>query len=143
MPYASLERGRLYQVWHHMWLRCTDPHHPQYHNYGKRGICVCRRWRSFATFLADMGSRPPGYMLERQNNDGDYTQRNCKWATPRDQHNNTRSNVRLTFRGRTQTRAMWADELNIGRTTIDKRLRLGWSIAQTLSVPVDETRRSR
>lgn len=53
---------------------------------------VCGRWlNSFKNFLADMGYKPgPEYTLDRRNNDGNYEPDNCRWATPKEQRNNTR-----------------------------------------------------
>jgi hypothetical protein len=47
-----------YAAWEDMWARCTDPNHPSYPEEGGKGIRVCQQWKSFATFLNDVGPSP-------------------------------------------------------------------------------------
>lgn len=70
--------------------RCRNKADRSYHHYGGRGIRVCKRWEKFANFIADMGRRPDGLLLERIDNDGHYQPSNCKWATPLEQNHNRR-----------------------------------------------------
>lgn len=84
-----------YTAWARMWTYCTNKKHPRYKDWGGRGIRVCARWQSYTAFLADMGRRPsPHHSLDRKDNDGDYTPKNCRWATRKQQANNKRTSKR-------------------------------------------------
>lgn len=77
-----------YRIWSAMKKRCSSPRDAGWKNYGGRGISVCESWIKFENFFSDMGHRPPGLMLERINNDGNYEPSNCKWATRSEQMKN-------------------------------------------------------
>jgi hypothetical protein len=71
--------------------RCQNPHAANYDLYGGRGIRVCERWHDFNAFRADMGERPGSeYSLERQDNNGNYEMKNCRWATATEQQRHKR-----------------------------------------------------
>lgn len=127
--------SRTYIIWAHIKSRCNDSNCKSYEHYGGRGISVCERWSKFENFLADMGHRPNGKTIDRIDVNGNYEPSNCRWATWKEQANNTRKNVRLTYLGRTQTISQWADELGIPRTAIRTRYYKGQSIDQILAVP--------
>lgn len=117
-------KTKTYKAWHGMIDRCKNQ--KDWSGYGGRGIKVCKRWlHSFENFLADMGERPEGKSLDRQNNDGDYEPSNCRWATPSEQANNRRSNIRVDAFGKSQTIRQWAREIGIKHETLCKRYHRG------------------
>ena len=124
---------RIYTTWRGMIERCTKPTSRDWKDYGGRGIKVCERWLKFENFLVDMGEQPEGLTLDRfPNNDGNYEPDNCRWATRKQQANNRRSNVLLTFRGTTKSIAEWAAALGITYGAIYTRLRRGLPIEHIL-----------
>jgi hypothetical protein len=70
--------------------RCFNPNHPDYPNYGARGIRPCEAWDSFVNYYADVGDAPPGKSLDRVDNDRGYEPANWRWATRSEQARNRR-----------------------------------------------------
>ena len=125
-----------YRTWQAMRNRCTDPKNPGWLRYGGRGISVDPRWDAFAAFLADMGAKPsPAHTLDRVDGDGDYTPENCRWATRREQAQNTSRNHYVTWNGETKSIAEWARTTGINKDAIRYRLLAGWSAEETLTRP--------
>ena len=94
-----MKRGKTtYHSWKSMKARCDEPNHPAADYYYDRGITYDPAWSDFETFYADMGERPVGTTLDRENNDLGYSKDNCRWATPKVQANNRRP--ARTVRGR-------------------------------------------
>jgi len=82
-------KRREYQAWANARLRCTNPEHPNYKDYGGRGIKFL--FTSFEEFFAELGQRLDGMSLDRINNDGNYELGNCRWATKQVQAANRRN----------------------------------------------------
>ena len=117
---------RTYKSWEAMKTRCLDKNAPNYKNYGGRGITVCDKWMKFENFYTDMGKRPEEKSLDRIENNKGYYKKNCKWSTQKEQNNNKRNNILITFNGKTQNMKQWAEELNISYETLINRAKKGW-----------------
>lgn len=116
-------RSGEYVSWSSMIQRCTNPKNRSFKNYGGRGVTVCSEWlASFDQFLADMGSRPDGYSLDRIKSDKGYEPTNCRWASEETQQNNRRNNRVLTVNGKEMTASQFSELTGIPSRTILNRL---------------------
>lgn len=82
-----------YGSWCAMKNRCAGYLYSSLKRYTAQGVTCCKRWKSFASFLEDMGERPPKkFTLDRINPFGNYEPGNCRWADASTQRLNRRSN---------------------------------------------------
>lgn len=127
----------IYEIWHGMKARTTNPKMRDYPRYGGRGITVCDEWKeSFEAFYRDMGDRPEGLSLERKDNNGPYSKANCVWATVSQQARNRRNNHFLTLNGVRKTIIEWSEETGLTYGTIHGRVwSLGWDDEKALTTP--------
>lgn len=94
----SIRFPREYQAYCNMMYRCYNPKNKSFHNYGGKGITVCKRWKEgsknktgFMIFMEDMGPKPSiKHSIDRKNNEKGYNPNNCRWATAKIQANNRR-----------------------------------------------------
>lgn len=125
----GLYQTRLYHIWLNMKNRCCNYKHESYKNYGGRGIKVCSEWKDdFMGFYNWAMSN--GYndklSIDRIDNDGNYSPNNCRWTTIKQQANNRRTNVYLTYNGKTQTMKQWADELGANYKNFQRDKNIGY-----------------
>jgi hypothetical protein len=133
--------NRLYRIWSSMKTRCTNPNFHQFHDYGGRGIRVCKDWlESFAAFQswAMENGYAAGLTLDRYpNGDGNYEPSNCRWATRSEQARHTRQNPVLTAFGETKKRIEWVDDerCKVSLRTLRARLYFGWGVEEAIATP--------
>lgn len=91
----------LYETWHGMVDRCTNPNSESWPSYGGRGITVCKRWCDLRLFVEDiereLEPRPVGWSLDRIDNEKGYFASNVRWADKKTQRQNQRTVGRLTL----------------------------------------------
>lgn len=128
-------KDRLFFVWQSMINRCNNEKDKSYNYYGGRGITVCDEWRKFEPFCDWVMAN--GYndslTIERNDVNGNYEPTNCRWATRKEQANNTRRNHLITYNGKSQTISQWAEEYNMKYSTLSSRLnKLRWGVEKAL-----------
>lgn len=130
--YTGNRASKLRQAWNSMVGRCYRPANPSFNHYSRKGIVVCARWldgengkSAFECFESDMGVPPsPLHSLDRwPDNTGNYSPDNCRWATAKEQANNTSTNRTLTCDGRKQTLAQWTLETGLSYGQLVHRLK--------------------
>jgi len=95
-------RTDIYKLWRGMLDRCYNKKNISWKYYGRKGIKVCDRWHKFENFIEDMGIPKKDESLDRfPNMEGDYEQKNCRWANSTEQALNRKSKVNKNskFRG--------------------------------------------
>jgi hypothetical protein len=120
-----------YSSWHEMKKRCLKKSHKSYPQYGGRGITIHPTWvRSFNAFLADMGYKPStNHSIDRIDNNGNYEPSNCRWATRKDQCNNTRRSKLLEYNGKQRPLSVWCYELGLDYQATKKQLLQGYPVS--------------
>ena len=132
----GMVRTKLYKVWVSMRERCRNKNSTSYYNYGGRGIIFCEEWNQFENFYswAMAHGYKEGMTIERIDNNGNYCPENCKWATRREQQNNTRRNHIIEFNGQTQTIAQWARQIGITAKKLSNRINYSkWTLEQCMT----------
>lgn len=116
----GLTHSRFYNIYQMMLRRCNNPKENCYPRYGGRGIKV--KWTSFEEFKNDMYKSYLKHVnkfgekqtqIDRINNNSNYSRKNCKWSTLKEQAQNTRKNIYFTFDKKTFCLAEWSRIFNI------------------------------
>jgi hypothetical protein len=134
----GLSKHPLNPVWRNARSRCNNPKDKAYKHYGGRGIVFCDEWSEFKVFYdwAIAHEYKEGLELDRIDNDGDYCPENCRWATRKQQCNNTRSNRLLTFNGITKNYTQWSKEQDVKVTTAYARISRGKTPEQAFGLVI-------
>lgn len=126
---------RLKSIYYKMINRCYNIKNDRYKDYGARGITICEEWKesvdNFITWSLNNGYSD-NLTIDRINNDLGYSPQNCRWATKKEQANNTRNNRKVTYKNMTKNITQWGEYLRIKPHTIGTRLDRGWSIEESL-----------
>lgn len=112
---------RLYQTYRNMLHRCYDKNCKAYKFYGAKGITVCDEWKKdFLVFKqwAEITGYNDMLTIERVNVKDNYCPENCRWATQKEQANNTNRNRFLSYKNYSFTVSIWAEKMHIKYATL-------------------------
>lgn len=133
---AGQKRHPFYKCWIGIRLRCLSKKEVSYPWYGGKGIKVCKRWRDFRNFHADMfPTWKRGLEIDRIDSNGNYEPGNCRWATHYQQSRNFSRNRWIEFNGEKLIVCDWSRKIGGARGLVGDRLRLGWSLERALTSP--------
>lgn len=134
------KRPRLYNIWCGMKSRCYCKNAKYYKDYGAKGIVVCDEWKNDYSKFKEW-ALSHGYSdeltIDRIDNAKNYEPSNCRWATMKEQENNSSHNVVIEYNGEKMTLHQWSEKLNVNYDTLRARLcKRGWSIERAFTTPV-------
>lgn len=107
-------------------------------------------WRRFEDFKRDMYRSYTSHIkkygkdqtsIERIDNSKGYSKSNCKWATRKEQADNTSRNFLIKYKGKIKTLDEWSKILKIKRLTLRYRLKSNWPIKLSFETPVSSSNR--
>lgn len=118
-----------YESYRCMMDRCYRENASNFYAYGGRGIKVCDEWHDIQNFEKWVDENPfsKGMTLDRIDVNADYSPDNCRWCTRKEQANNRRNTVRITYHGETHTISEWAEIKGINKSTLNNRYHRGWT----------------
>ena len=131
---------RLYNIYSNMMNRCYNIKQAEYHNYGGRGVSICKEWRdSFVTFRewAIANGYNDTLTIDRIDVNGNYEPPNCRWITKAEQQFNKTNTRYFEYKGQKKCLAEWAEIFSMNKPTLYNRVyNLGWSIDKALETEV-------
>ncbi len=133
---SPVSRTKAYRIFIGIKSRCLNKNVPCYHRYGGRGITLSLDWLVFDNFWRDMGPTfKEGLSIERIDNSKGYCKENCRWATPKEQARNRRSNRLVEYNGEKKTIAEWAENSGVKLSTFKQRFYVyQWDFQRCLSL---------
>ena len=134
----NFSKKRIYKIWLDMRKRCNNPNVKRSKNYYLKGIKVCEEWENFLNFYnwSLKNNYTDNLTIERIDNEKGYSPENCKWIPKSEQSKNRTTNHYIEYQGKIKTLTDWSIELNIKRTTLNARIKRGWSIKKAFETPL-------
>lgn len=137
-------KTRLFKIWDGIKYRCNCSTSKDYCRYGGRGIKICDEWLTDFVAFRDWALKN-GYrddlIIDREDNNGDYTPKNCRWVTYKESSRNTRTSCNYLYKGEHHTAQELADIAGLPLSTIKNRICWGWSLEKIMKTPKIERKK--
>jgi len=134
----------IYFSWQSMKKRCYNPNCKDFKWYGGKGITICDEWRSdylnFRDWAIENGHKT-GLTIDRIDNRIGYEPSNCQWITKSENSKKRQREGKIQiieYRGEAHGLRYWSMITGINQTTLQSRLRNGWSAERALTEGVHE-----
>ncbi len=130
LEHHGMSQTRFYRIFISVRGRCNPKSKKGHWRYGKRGIRVL--WKTFDEFKNDMHASYLAHVethgeanttLERVDFDRHYCKDNCRWATWREQFDNTSLCKTFIFRGERLSISQWCRRFGFVYSTFASRIR--------------------
>lgn len=130
---------RLLRIYRKMRERCYKSYYPEPQYYSEKGITICDEWKdnylAFKEWALNNGYAD-NLSIDRIDGNKGYSPDNCRWATPKEQSRNRKTNILINHNGEEKTLVEWCELLNLNYGTIEMRLRRGWDKEKALLEPI-------
>lgn len=129
---------RLYRIWNGILSRTKYKCNHDKIKYWGRGIKVCKEWEEYENFKkwALQNGYNENLTIDRIDVDGDYSPKNCRWATRKEQQNNRRNTRWIIYKGIKKSIIEWCEILGLNRNTISSRYNYGMRAPEIFERPI-------
>lgn len=121
----NMSKTTIYKIF--IWIknRCNNINNQAYKDYWWRWI-RCER-KSFEEFYSDLWCYYVKWLsIDRINVNWNYCKENCRWATQKEQMNNTRKSRIINYNWLSHTMKQWSEILWINYRTLSTRINRDW-----------------
>ena len=137
---SKLFPKRLRRTLTSMKARCLNKKSTYYKDYGGRGIKICQEWLkdrySFYNWALENGYNE-NLTIDRIDCNGNYEPSNCKWSTKKEQANNKRTSIFLTYNNEKKTITDWSEIYNITMAKVSYRYKKGLPFEEIFEINKD------
>lgn len=139
----GMKHTRIYNLYTGIHKRCEQKGNASYKNYWWRGI-KCE-WKTFEDFYRDMWESYEIHVkeygeknttIDRINPNLNYCKENCRWATNKEQQNNRKNSLHVTYKWKEYPSVkVLCEQLWLNYNRISRRIQYGRDVIQAIETP--------